>query len=217
MMKDYYAKRVKEYEEIYHRDDPVRQAELLLISKTIKRIFKDKKVLEIACGTGYWTKILSESADSILATDKVSEVIEMAKTKKYKCPVTFRIADTYNLPFQKATFTGGLANLWFSHIPKSKIDSFLKGFHRVLGTGSVVFMADNIYIPGIGGELVHKNGDENTYKLRKLKDGSEYLILKNYFNLKELAQIFRKHSPNFTEKNIFYGKCFWYVFYRAHI
>lgn len=214
-MKDYYAKRAKEYEEIYHRDDPVRKSELTLIFKAIQHIFKDKNVLEVACGTGYWTKILSETTKSIIAIDAVAEVIEIAKTKKYKCLVSFQIADAYDLPFKDETFTGGLANLWFSHIPKSQIDAFLMEFHRVLKTGSPVFMTDNVYIPGIGGKLVKKLNEENTYKLRKLKDGSEHLVLKNYFTPEALVQIFQKHVPDFTEKNIFYGECFWYVFYEV--
>lgn len=210
----YYQKCAHQYEKIYHRNDPVRQKELKKIGRDIKRIFKDKNVLEIAAGTGYWTQILSETASSITATDIVSEVIEIAKTKKYKCSVNFQVENAYNLSFSKSAFDGGLANLWFSHIPKSKIDSFLIGFHRVLMPGSRVLMMDNIYIPGIGGRLVHKSNDENTYKSRKLKDNSEHVVLKNYYSLKELVLIFQKHLPNFTQKNIFYGKCFWYLRYQ---
>jgi len=212
-MDDYYRSRAEEYEEIYHRDDHVRQEEQRKIADTLKKIFKDRRVIEIACGTGYWTQFLSETAQSIVATDIVQEVLKIAKRKQYKCPVSFRTEDAYNLSFENGSFNGGLANLWFSHIPRNKIDSFLKGFHRVLQPLSRVFIADNVYIAGVGGELITKEGDENTYKLRILKDGSENLILKNYFSVKELIKIFDKHVEGFDIKNIFYGKCFWYVTY----
>jgi len=212
-MKDYYRKRSEEYEEIYYRNDPKRQEEQRKIADALKKILKGRNVIEIACGTGYWTQFLSETAHSIVATDIVQEVLEIAKRKQYKYPVSFRIEDAYDLSFEKSSFEGGLANLWFSHIPKDRIDSFLKGFHRVLQPMSRVFFADNVYIPGVGGELITKEGDENTYKLRRLKDGSENFILKNYFSVDDLIKIFGKHIEEFNRKNIFYGKCFWYVTY----
>ena len=212
-MEDYYRRRAEEYEEIYHRDDPVRQEEQKKIANAVKETLRGRRVLEIACGTGYWTQFLSETAQSIVATDVVQEVLEIAKRKQYKCPVSFRIEDAYNLSFEANSFDGGLANFWFSHIPKDRIDSFLKDFHRVLRNGSRVFIADNVYIPGIGGELVIKEGDKNTYKLRKLKDGSKNLILKNYFSVEELVEIFSRHVKGFSRENVVYSNCFWYITY----
>ena len=70
------------------------------------------------------------------------------------------------------------------------------------------------FIPGIGGELITKEGNENTYKERKLKDEEVcHLILKNYYSIQELSRIFHRHEPTFTAKNIFYGTCFWYISY----
>ncbi len=212
-MEDYYRRRAEEYEEIYHRDDPVRQEEQTKIANAVKETLRGRRVLEIACGTGYWTQFLSETAQSIVATDVVQEVLEIAKRKQYKCPVSFRIEDAYNLSFETNSFDGGLANFWFSHIPKDRIDSFLKDFHRVLQNGSRVFIADNVYIPGIGGELVIKEGDKNTYKLRKLKNGSKNLILKNYFSVEELVKIFSRDVKGFSRENVVYGNCFWYITY----
>ena len=212
-MENYYSRRAEEYEEIYHRDDPVRQEEQKKIENALKETLKGRRVLEIACGTGYWTQFLSETAQSIVAIDIVQEVLEIAKRKQYRCPISFHLEDAYNLSFEDDSFDGGLANFWYSHIPKNRIDSFLKGFHRVLKSRSKVFIADNIYIPGIGGELVKKEGDENTYKLRRLKDGSKNLVLKNYFSTNELVEIFCRHVKGFSRKNIFYGNCFWYITY----
>jgi len=107
-----------------------------------------------------------------------------------------------------------MADFWFSHIPRDRIESFLADFHRLLESESMVVMADNIYVAGIGGEFVKKEGDVNTYKLRKLWDGSEHLVLKNYFSVDELVSIFAKHARGFDGKNVFYGKYYWYLYYR---
>lgn len=213
-LEGYYARRAAEYEDIYYRNDPQRQKEQLEIQNALKEGLSGSSVLEVACGTGYWTQFLSEAATHITATDFNVEVLELAKQKKCFCPVNFEQADAYDLPFMQETFTGGLANFWFSHIPKDRIDDFLIGFHRKLKKGSTVFMADNMNVAGVGGSLITKQGDINTYKLRTLKDGTQQEILKNYFTKKELFNIFNKYDAALTDNDIFTGKCFWYLTYK---
>jgi hypothetical protein len=47
-----------------------------------------------------------------------------------------------------------------------------------------------------------------------LEDGSEHMVLKNYFSIDELIEIFARHTREFGRKNIFYGKYCWYLPYR---
>jgi ubiquinone/menaquinone biosynthesis C-methylase UbiE len=206
----YYSHRAKEYEAIYERDDPVRQKEQLLIQNELKQIFVNKSVLEIACGTGYWTKSIAEVADKVLAIDYSSEVLEIAKLKNLAAE--FIIDDAYKLEKVKKNLNAGCANFWLSHIPKSSIADFLKIFHSKLEKGSTVFMADNIFIEGLYGELIHKSGDDNTYRLRTLNDGSSYEIIKNYYTKEELKDLFKNFSTGFEIK---FGNCFWWIKYKA--
>jgi len=206
----YYSHRANEYEAIYNRDDPIRQEEQTKIHCKLKSVFKDKSVLEIACGTGYWTKSISEAADKVLAIDYSPEVIEIARSKNI--PAEFLVDDAYNLSKVEGSFNGGCANFWFSHIPKNKLSAFLKIFHNKLEIGSPVFMADNIFIDGIGGELIYKRGDENTYKLRALNDGTRYEVIKNYYTREELEYLFENFSTNLE---IEFGTCFWWIKYQT--
>ena len=210
---EYYVRRAGEYEEIYGWRDPDRQREQEMLAFDIQNSLRGRDVLEVACGTGWWTRILSESARSIMATDLGEEVLEIAKEKEYGCPVTFKKEDAYNLSFPDGSFNGGLAFSWFSHIPHDLIDAFLREFHRVLGVGSKVFIADNVYVQGIGGELEKREGDPNTYKIRALKDGGVFTIVKNYFSAEDLMEIFGRHVEGFNESNVKHGKCFWSVDY----
>jgi hypothetical protein len=124
------------------------------------------------------------------------------------------IADAYQMKNIRETFNGGCSNLWFSHIPKKRIKEFLNVFHKKLLPGSVVFMADNTFIEGVGGELISKQGDENTYKKRKLSDGSVYEVLKNYFSENDLKEIFKYYS---SDIKITFGKCFWRIRYNLDL
>src|SRR3954468_6957863 len=64
---EYYARRAKEYERIYHK--PERQEDLAKLKELLPRTFARERVLEIACGTGYWTEVLAGTASSVTATD----------------------------------------------------------------------------------------------------------------------------------------------------
>jgi len=212
-VEDYYRKRALEYERIYHRDDPVRLEEQRKIAEALKTALTGADVLEVAAGTGYWTQSLSEIASTITATDAVEETLAVAKSKTYRCPVEFKTEDAYHLSFADTSFSGGMANFWLSHVPKERLVEFFNEFHRVLKEGAPVFLADNNFDPSSGGKLVRKADDVNTYKLRKLDDGSEHAIVKNYYSREELLRIFSELSPDFTPENLFYGKHFWYAQY----
>jgi len=214
-MEEYYRRRAKGFDEdFYQGRDIFRQKELQGIADVSREVLKARRVLDVACGTAYWTQIVSETAQSIVGADLAEEMLEIAEGKRFKCPVSFCRADVFSLPFRSESFSGGMADFWFSHVPRDRIESFLGDFHALLERESMVVMADNVYVAGIGGEFVKKEGDVNTYKLRKLGDGSEHLVLKNYFSVDELVSIFAKHARGFDGKNVFYGKYYWYLYYR---
>ncbi len=211
-MVKYYKDRAKEYEEIYEWRDPKRQEEQDLMQSELKKAFKGRRMLDIGCGTGYWTQRLSSTAERIVGIDINEAVLEIARSKEYGCPTEFMVMDAYNMEFDER-FTGVLASFMLSHVLKEDIPSWLDHVHEFLEPGARVFFADNTYIEGVGGVLQTKPDDPNTYKLRTLNDGSQHLIVKNYFTTEELVKLFSKHSKGVNEKNVFIGKCFWWITY----
>src|SRR5207244_1325078 len=78
---EYYSRRAGEYESIYLK--PERQADLRALTALVTVELATHDVLEIACGTGWWTERIAAGARSVLATDASLEVIEVARRKKY--------------------------------------------------------------------------------------------------------------------------------------
>ena len=150
------------------------------------------------------------SAKSILAIDVVAETLEVARRKSYGCPVEFRQGDAYALRGIGGPLTGRMTTFWVSHVPKKRMTEFLEGFHAVLEPGATVFVAENMYIPGRGGELISKPGEEDTYKRRTLPDGSVDDVLKNYYSEEELRTIF---APYTKELHLTMKNCYWWVRY----
>ena len=64
-LETYYAKRAREYERIYEKAE--RQEELAWLRERLPQLFANRHVLEIACGTGYWTQYLAKTAASVTA------------------------------------------------------------------------------------------------------------------------------------------------------
>ncbi|MFH1892775.1 MAG: class I SAM-dependent methyltransferase [Candidatus Zixiibacteriota bacterium] len=212
-LREYYSRRAQEFDSIYHRDDPVRQAEQAQIADATRESFADRRVLEVASGTGFWTAYLAEVARQVIAIDSSTEMIEIARQRKLvREVVEYRKMDAYQLDLLDETFDGGVVNFWISHVPKSGLNKFLKGFHSKLEPGSSVLAVDSVYIPEFSGELVRKENEPDTYVNRRLSDDSRHLVLKNYYNADDLEDIFSHWADDLCIK---IGDCFWIVQYRT--
>lgn len=210
-LRHYYGKRAPVYEDGYSRDDEVFQAEITQIKEEVQSLFRGRKVLEIACGTGVWTRVLASVAKHVTATDISSEVLAEARKKNFDpARVSLIKADAYDLSTVPGQFNAGMAGFWFSHVPKSRISEFLTGFHMKLGKGSLVFLCDNTFEEGRGGKLVR--GKEDTFTIRELPDKSQHKVLKNYYDEPALRTLFSPLSRNLT---IHAGKWFWWVSYNV--
>jgi hypothetical protein len=63
---DYSRRRAGEYEENDDWKDDNRQEEKGLLKETKKDYLACRRILEVACGIGYWTKILFETVEKIV-------------------------------------------------------------------------------------------------------------------------------------------------------
>ena len=180
----YYAKRAHEYERIYAK--PERQDDLRTLRAFAEETFRGKHVLELACGTGYWTEVLARSAASTLAVDINDEVLELARAKSLNARV--ERADVYALPKFPQSFNAGLAAFWWSHVPKAQLRDFLTQLHRPFKPSATIVFFDNVYVQGSSTLITRTDGDGNTYQTRTLDDGTTHEVLKNFPTEHELRR-----------------------------
>jgi len=194
----YYSARATEYEKVYTEVDAIRRSELNQTRTILSDLFAGHTVLEVACGTGYWTRALAAKATRVVAIGASTAMVEVAQSQLVaSTTVTFNHADAYHLDAVPGTFTGGMANFWLSHVPKSRLHAFLTQFHRRLEPKATVMLADNVYIPGVGGDLIIKPADDNTYKRRRC-GGRVYEVLKNYYTSEDLRALFEPYAEHLT-------------------
>ena len=197
-MKDYYAARAKEYDQIYAK--PERQADLRLIEQWLPSRFEGARVLEIAAGTGYWTQFIAPVAASVLGLDASAETLQIAQARPNNARAQWLVGDAYALPAVVEPYDAAFAGFWFSHVPLARQQEFLFGLNKTLKSGARVVMLDNLYVEGNSTPLTEPDPEGNTYQIRKLVDGSSHRVLKNYpgeFDLCELVAPFGV-QPTFT-------------------
>ena len=183
-LQSYYASRAPEYDQVYLK--PERQADLRDIERWLAPLFAGATVLEVACGTGYWTQFIAQSAAHVTAIDTSLETMRIAEGRVPEGKVTFLVGDAYNLPPHLGRFSAAFAGFWFSHIAKAKRHAFLHGLNAFLMPGAKVVLLDNRYVAGSSSSMIETDSDENTYQTRHLRDGSTHRVLKNFPSEAEL-------------------------------
>lgn len=187
-MKDYYQARAPEYEEFY--DMPERLSDLAEVKIWLGVEARDRSILEVASGTGYWTAVAAPVAKLIQGTDFNTAPLEIARSKGLGSHVSFALADAYDLPEYGTRFDCGMAHFWWSHVAKSNQDVFLLHFAARLGVGATILMIDNNYVAGSSIPISREDAQGNTYQVRTLSSGEQYEVLKNFPNTADIEAAF---------------------------
>lgn len=201
----YYKERAKEYEKIYTK--PERQCDLISSKDILQNLFCGKNILEVACGTGYWTEKIAKTAKSIHATDVNEAVIEIARQKHLGNKVRFEVADLYNLKI-KQRYEGLFGGFIWSHILLQDLDSFVEIIDRSLVKNGLMVFMDNKFVEGSNTPITSTDQFGNTYQLRKLENGTSHSVLKN-FPTQDL--IFEKLSGIAVDINFINLEYYWIV------
>ena len=212
-MKQYYAERAKEHDKVYLK--PERQEDIKKIHAYLREAFSGLNVFEVACGTGYWTQTIAESALSISASDYNNEVLNIARSRDYKISdITFIEDDAYKLSKISGTYNSGFAGFFWSHIPLSRLNEFLICFHSKLESGSKIVFIDNAFVESSNTPISRTDEEGNTYQARKLENGKEFEVLKNFPTEDSLREILERYSKNIKIQFLQY---YWIAEYELNV
>jgi len=190
-LQQYYQQRAKEYEAIY--DKPERQDDLEVLYISLQELVSNANVLEIACGTGYWTKTMAKTCHSIQAIDYSTSVLEIAQAKEYgNTQVNFQQEDFWKLQAPKIKKDVVFGGFIWSHIPNEKLIDFLQLLRQQIKEGGKLLFIDNQYVAGSSTPISRTDKHGNTYQTRRLANGKEFEVLKNFPNSREVYELIRK-------------------------
>ena len=195
----YYRNRAAEYDEWWFRRGrfdrgPALNAQWFADVATVEAAVSDhlertrpRTALELACGTGLFTRLLAPKVGSLLALDASSEVIELNRTRVKGDNVRYELADLFQwTPSER--FDLVFMSFWLSHVPRARFTAFWSMIRNALTPGGTAYIVDSAHdatshardhpIPERTAEIV----------TRRLNDGREYRIVKIFYAPDELRQ-----------------------------
>jgi SAM-dependent methyltransferase len=174
----YYADRADVYDETAGSFDRDAGALREPIKARYRELFRGRDVLEVACGSGYWTRVLGEVAASVLAIDINPEILQKAVERCRDLPnVRFRIADAFTMLGVPTGWDAAVAIWWYSHVPKANLPQFLRALCGALAPGALVLFVDQL--PGESAARAADPGG-NSLEERALPDGRKFSVIKNF-------------------------------------
>ena len=139
-------------------------------------------VLELAAGTGNFTRSLVGVADSVTAVDASEETLAIGAAKVAAvpgaCPLEVVVADVFEWRPPRR-YDVVFFSFWLSHVPADRFDEFWSLVADALGPGGRVFFVDNAL-----------GSDERPIAdttVRQLNDGSSFRIVKRYWEPADLV------------------------------
>ncbi len=144
-------------------------------------------VLEIACGTGWWTQWLARSAQQVTALDAAPEMLALNRERVGLPNVRYEQADVFSWQPDRQYDLVFFA-FWLSHVPEPRFEAFWRVIREALAPGGHFFLIDELRNAAavasetsLGGEVV----------ARTVKDGRAFRAVKVYHGPVELTQRLR--------------------------
>jgi len=102
-----------------------------VLSERLQGLNASNHVLEVACGTGHTTELLSRQGFQLTATDLTPQMMSQARERLLDTG-SFVRADAFRLPFPNDTFDAVVSTRFLHLFPCTEQRSLLHEMHRVL-------------------------------------------------------------------------------------
>jgi demethylmenaquinone methyltransferase/2-methoxy-6-polyprenyl-1,4-benzoquinol methylase len=186
--KRYYAERAPEYDDWWYRRgryelEPAALARWRADAAEAEAALEASAppggtVLELAAGTGIWTRKLVRLADRVVAVDANAETLalntgdaELVRADVFE----WEPAERFDLVF---------FSFWLSHVPEERFDEFWSLVRAALVPGGRVFLVDS----GAGDTAHTGTAQAAGEETRSLSDGRTFRIVKRRWAPDELAE-----------------------------
>lgn len=193
-MQVYYNERAPEYDEWFYRQgryrrDPQSDARWFVEIDEVRRILADVRlegdVLELASGTGIWTRQLLRTAATLTAVDASAAMLAVNRARVGSPRVAYLQADLFCWQSER-TYDAIFCGFWLSHVPQERLDTFLASLAAMLSPGGKLFFVDGRREPTSTAADHHLPEPGSQMMVRRLNDGRTFEIVKNFYTPSDL-------------------------------
>ncbi|MAE63168.1 MAG: SAM-dependent methyltransferase [Phycisphaeraceae bacterium] len=185
---DYYDARAPEYDQWflrqgrYDRGEEHRarwQAEIAHVARALETACPGGDVLELASGTGLWTRRLAPSCDRLTAVDASANAIELCRRRVDAPHVEYITDDIFRWrPDRRFDFI--FFGFWLSHVPEQRFGAFWSLVRDALKPGGQAYFVDSLFTSA-SSAMDHGPVDRSGISARKLNDGRAFRIVKVFY------------------------------------
>ena len=190
----YYRARAREYDEslrqlerydslggsVAGRPDDEDGKEVAILLDALKRMGPFDTVLELGCGTGWWTQWLAQHARHVTAVDAAEEMLALNRERVNAANVRYVLADVFSWRPDRHYDLVFFA-FWMSHVPHDRFSAFWQLVRDSLAVNGQVFFVDELKRSW---DLETRVDDDAV--IRQLEDGRQFRAVKVFYELSEL-------------------------------
>lgn len=143
---------------------------------TIQEIVRNKIVLDAACGEGYGSNLLSETASEVVGIDISTDTINSARNKYRRNNLKYEVASITNLPFEDNSVDVVVSFETIEHVVEDMQQKFLCEVKRVLKPDGILIIStpDKMYHTDIPNQI-------NEFHVKEFYEKEFLEFLKEYF------------------------------------
>jgi len=192
----YYRARAPRYDEWWQRSGaydrgPEFAAEwdrqLALVEDALATFSVSGHVLELAGGTGWWTRRLARHAETLTVVDSSPEALEINRSRTGRRDIGYEVADVFSWLPDRA-YDVVFFSFWLSHVPRDRFGAFWSMVRSCLSPDGRVFLIDNHNDPlplrDIKDPYVLEYHPDK--HVRRVNDGRQFNVVKIMYEPDEL-------------------------------
>ncbi len=184
----YYRKMAQEYDETTGQTEELQRA-FARARELLRQQAPVEQILELACGTGTWTRALLPLGRELTAIDASPEMLSLARQKVGNAAVQFQQADLFQWQPSQQYDLVFFAN-WLSHVLPQRLDAFLGTVARAVRPGASLALVDQYAPLPEDREIIVRDAEEGAiYAKRSLLNGQTFLIVKVFYDLQILENL----------------------------
>jgi ubiquinone/menaquinone biosynthesis C-methylase UbiE len=183
----YYRQMAQEYDETTGQTEDLQRA-FARARELLQQLAPFEQMLELACGTGIWTRALLPLGQELTAIDASPEMLALARQKVGNASVQFQQADLFQWQPSQQYDLVFFAN-WLSHVPPQRLHAFVGTVARAVRPGGSLVMMDQ-YAPMQEDREISVQTEEGAiYANRSLQSGQTFLIVKVFYDLRIMENL----------------------------